>query len=68
MHIHDGVIESDTEKLQIECNEYVIDRMVDPVFVIMGKPRICGFWNGCLGRKIKKKKERKGKNQHVKVG
>ena len=58
LHLHEGIIQSDSQELVFECNAFVPYEM-DPLFNIMGKPRVCGRINHVYGRKTDKKNKEK---------
>jgi hypothetical protein len=50
LSLHSGVIQSDTQELEIECNKLVPEEY-DVLFNLLGKPRVCGKVNHVYGHK-----------------
>lgn len=58
LHLHSGIIQSDNQLLELQCDS-LLDFEFDPLFNIMGKPRVCGRVNHVYGRRTKQKDRRK---------
>jgi hypothetical protein len=58
LHLHEGVIQSDNQLLEIECDAFLPFEF-DPIFNLLGKRRVCGRVNHVYGRKKTGRRDRK---------